>query len=80
MKKRNVLALPFVLTAAIAGADKAPPPKKKLPKAPAGAHVQKNADGTCWYHDMPSCPPNVHCNPGPPQEVECPPDKPADKK
>jgi len=73
---RPFLAAPFVLSAAFSPAfadtpAKKPAEKRTLPKAPEGAHVQKDAEGHCWYHHSAACPPNVHCNPGPPQEVEC---------
>jgi hypothetical protein len=34
--------------------------------------VQKRDDGTCWYMEDVTCPPDVTCNPPPPQQVECP--------
>ena len=76
MKKR-MLAAPFLATVAfgaLAFADNTPPPKK-LPKAPDESKVTKREDGTCWYFNNPTCPPNVHCNPPPPRQVECPPAK-----
>ncbi len=73
MKKR-ALAAPFLFTA-LAFADATPPKKEKLPKAPDEEHVTRREDGTCWYFRNPSCPPNVHCNPPPPHQVECPPSK-----
>jgi hypothetical protein len=77
MKKR-VLAAPFLFTALAFG--DATPPHKKLPKAPEGATVTRDDDGTCWVRSGGHCPPNVHCNPPPPRQVECPPDKKGDKK
>jgi hypothetical protein len=82
MKKRRALSMPFLITAALspapALADTATPPKppvtKKLPKPTHPERVQRNPNGTCTeYPDM-HCPPDVHCNPGPPREVECPPE------
>src|SRR5689334_12538457 len=54
-----------------------PPPTEPTtarPQPPAsGGKVVTRADGTCWWQpDMPSCPPNVACNPPRPYEVECP--------
>ena len=54
-----------------------PPPTEPTtakPQPPAsGGKVVARADGTCWWQpDMPSCPPNVACNPPRPYEVECP--------
>jgi hypothetical protein len=87
---RKGLALPFVFTAmlspAVAFGDAAPPtnkpptknppPVKKLPKADNPDNVFKEPDGTCWQHSGGGhCPPGAHCNPPPPHQVECPPDK-----
>ncbi len=81
---RKGLALPFVFTAmlspAVAFGDAAPPnekpPTKKLPKPNNEGNVFKRDDGSCWEHSGGGhCPPGAHCNPPPPREVECPPDK-----
>ncbi len=76
MKIRRSLSLPFVLTAvlspALAPADTSV--KTKLPRATHPERVHKNPDGKCFEYSDTSCPPNVHCNPGPPMEVECPPE------
>ncbi len=85
MKRRPLLALPFVLTTLIspAFADEAPPPpakKKKLPKPGPNDHIIRDPDGTCRAVENRPCPPNVHCNPPPPREVECPPEKETKKK
>jgi hypothetical protein len=82
--KRRALSLPFVLTAALspfpALADDTPPPvKEKRPKPSDPSRVRRNPDGTCTEMPDMRCPPNVHCNPGPPREVECPPE-PSKKK
>ena len=82
MKKRS-LAAPFVLTALMSPvfADNSPPTrnpppqKRKLPKAPNEGNVERHPDGTCWFYEPEHCPPDVHCNPPPPHEVECPPAK-----
>jgi hypothetical protein len=82
MKKRH-LAAPFVLTAMLSGpalADntppKQPPQTKKLPKAPDRSRVRRDPDGRCFYHEPENCPEGARCNPPPPMEVECPPEKP----
>ena len=93
MKKRRALSVPFLLTAmlspAVAHAGEpnldAPqhmktPPKKDLPKATDPSRVRKNADGTCTQYPSTECPPNIHCNPGPPRDVECPPEIATPKK
>ena len=83
MKKRRALAMPFLITTMLspgfAIADDTPPTvKRKLPKAQHPERVQKRDDGTCWEMPSMECPPDVHCNPGPPREVQCP--EPAKKK
>lgn len=81
--KRRPLALPFVFTAmlspGLALADASPPNKPKLPRAVHPERVHKNPDGTCVEYPDTSCPPGVHCNPGPPRDVECPPEPPKKK-
>jgi hypothetical protein len=82
---RRDFALPFVLTAVLspaARADTSPTtPKPKLPAADPGRPVDKDPAGHCWQRPpTPQCPPNLHCNPGPSTEVQCPPDKPSPKK
>lgn len=84
--KRRALALPFLVTAALSPAPSRadettpkPPVKRKLPKATDRERVHRNPDGTCTEYPDTRCPPNVHCNPGPPIEVECPPE-PSKKK
>ena len=83
--KRRPLALPFVITAllspGLAGADTSVKPKDKLPKAGNVDRVHRDVDGKCWeYPDTSGCPPGAHCNPGPPREVQCPPDPPKKNK
>ncbi len=83
MKKRRALAMPFLITTMLspgfALADDTPPPvKKKLPKSQHPDRISRHPDGTCWEMPSMECPPNVHCNPGPPHEVQCPPE--TDKK
>jgi hypothetical protein len=71
-------AMPFLITVALspaAGADTTAPKKKPPAADPNGGSVSKDAQGHCWQHNDPHCPPNVACNPGPPIEVMCPPDK-----
>lgn len=74
--KRRALSLPFVLTAALspslALADTSTGPK--LPRAVHPERVTKQSDGKCYEYPDVHCPPNVHCNPGPPTQVECPPE------
>jgi hypothetical protein len=68
--KRRSLALPFVVTVAmspLAYGETNPPPAD-----PDGAPIDRRPDGTCWQHPSSHCPPNVHCNPGPPRQVKCP--------
>lgn len=78
--------MPFVLTAAltpaVARADTSTTsPHKKLPAADPQRPVQNDGKGHCWQHPEEHCPPDVHCNPGPPIEVQCPvPDKTPPKK
>jgi hypothetical protein len=52
-----------------------PPPPPPLPVASNPADVHKRDDGSCYEFHNVSCPPNVHCNPPPPQQVQCPPGK-----
>ncbi|MFO0618321.1 MAG: hypothetical protein U0414_37350 [Polyangiaceae bacterium] len=74
---------PSSSSAATAPTTSAPPrdeePLAEIPKN-GGGKVVKQPDGSCKYvfpvEDV-SCPPTVHCNPGPPQKpikVKCPPD------
>jgi hypothetical protein len=58
-----------------------PPPREvqcpELPAAPAGAHVIKRKDGTCWAAPVINCPkpqngmPRPTCNPPAPHRVKC---------
>jgi hypothetical protein len=80
--KRRPLSLPFVLTAVLSPgvllADTSTKPK--LPKSEHPERVRKNPDGTCTeMPEMGSCPPGAHCNPGPPRDVQCPPETPKKK-
>jgi hypothetical protein len=81
---RRSFAMPFLLTAVLspaAGADTSTKsPKEKLPAANPKIPVDKDPKGHCWQRDVPQCPPDVHCNPGPSIEVQCPPDKAPPKK
>ena len=89
MKKR-LLAAPFVLTAMLSPAladspppnpnPPPPPPEKPGPPRKDWGQVVRRPDGTCLQLPPATrCPPNVHCNPPPPRQVECPP-PPATKK
>lgn len=40
-----------------------------------GADVTRDESGKCWRHAKVDCPPMAMCNPPPPQEVPCPPEK-----
>ena len=69
--------MPFVLTAALtpaaAGADTSVKTPSKLPAADTTRHFDRDGKGRCFQRAAEDCPPNTHCNPGPPVEVQCPP-------
>ena len=79
---RRDFALPFLLTAALTPAAHADTTtgKPKLPAADPNRSVDKDPHGKCWQRPVEHCPPDVHCNPGPPIEVQCPPEKTPPKK
>jgi hypothetical protein len=63
MRKRRVLAAPFVVTVALHAQACAPKASQT-----GGTAVQRD-DGTCWLsYDM-DCGPNQTCNPPPPKQI-----------
>lgn len=66
---KRILALPFVMTAGAAAAQPVAPPTSEAP-LPTG--MVRQPDGTCLQVSHRICPPDVPCNPPPPQVVPCP--------
>ncbi len=51
-------------------------PKSDLPAPGPGEKVTVKKNGTCWVYPDVDCPPSpATCNPPPPRQVQCPPDK-----
>jgi hypothetical protein len=72
-RSRRALAAPFIITMALAPAVHAEDSAAKKPKADPSRPYDKRG-GKCYQHPEEHCPPGAHCNPGPPREVECPPE------
>lgn len=52
-----------------------PPPELPDPPADGKGEVTTRDDGTCWYFETIECPSGAKCNPPPPLQVKCPPDR-----
>ena len=87
--RKTRLAAPFVVTAVLSvgvaagmASGVAWAGDRKLPKAEHPERVHRSDDGVCTEYPSTTtaCPPGMHCNPGPPHEVECPPERVPKKK
>jgi len=73
MLEKRRFAAPFVVSLAILPACSPSPAGGGGPAGPSGggSHIDRHDDGTCWQSFDVSCPPDVLCNPPPPQQVDC---------
>lgn len=71
-RARAKLAASFVVMVAGACTKSGAPPE---PRPESTASIVSLPDGSCRWHQSMSCPENATCNPPPPRELDCPPDK-----
>lgn len=69
LRRRTQFAAPWILTVAVGCGSKSAEPRKQFPRT---WTVTMQLPGCQALLDV-SCPPDVNCNPPPPQEAECPP-------